>query len=246
MLYKKIKNDFDERNGQSFDQGKTRNCHFISLKKSPMQILKEKSQRSSLSSNEVDIDKQDNLSMKKLINATITSLPRLTKINRTTHYININRKLTNDLNYQINTTNKKIFGNLFAYKQTINLQEINDYLIYEKTKKSIADHRKKGKRNTIDFRIPIAYRRLDNHYKKEDLIPIKMKPKINLEDVLYMHNSILRKSMSQNNCRKYYLKNNLKLIKEDKKKELINKENLLKKNKKSKLEPLNNNVSKKS
>ena len=73
-----------------------------------------------------------------------------------------------------------------------------------------------------------------------------MKPKINLEDVLYMHNSILRKSMSQNNCRKYYLKNNLKLIKEDKKKELINKENLLKKNKKSKLEPLNNKVSKKS
>jgi hypothetical protein len=36
------------------------------------------------------------------------------------------------------------------------------------------------------------------------------------------------------------------LIKEDKKKELINKENLLKKNKKSKLKPLNNKVSKKS
>ena len=63
--------------------------------------------------------------------------------------------------------------------------------------------KKIGKKIAVDFRLPIAYRRMNNHYKKEDLIPIKMKPRINLEDILYMHNSILRKSVSQNNCRKY-------------------------------------------
>ena len=201
------------------EQSKTRN-HYIPKRNDQInqmnQIkfnLKTTSMRSSLSSYALDTDKQNNLSMKKLINATTSSLPKLTKINRTTHYISINKRLINDLNYQINTTNKKIFKNLFSYKQTINLQQINDYMIYEKTKKSIAENKKKGIKNSFDFRIPIAYRRMDNHYKKEDLIPIKMKPKINLEDVLYIHNSILRKSMSQNNCRKYYLKNNIKLIK---------------------------------
>ena len=212
----------DEKNGLSYDKAKTRNNRVISLKNKRIKVIKNTTRRSSISSEEGDVDKQDNLSMKKFMNATNTTLPRLTKINRTTHFVNINKKLTNDLNYQINSTNKKFFGNVFSYKQTINLQEINDYLIYEKTKKSIAEHQKIGKKNTIDFRIPIAYRRLDNHYKKEDLIPIKMKPKINLEDILYMHNSVLRKSVSQNNCRKYYLKNSMKIMnKRPKRKALI-------------------------
>ena len=245
MFYKKFKNDFEEKKGQGYDQGKTRN-HFIPKKSHQIPAIKESTLRSSISSNGVDMDKQEYLSMKKLMNMTNTSLPRLTKINRTTHYISINKKLTNDLNFQINTTNKKIINNLFAYKQTINLQEINDYIIYEKTKKSIADHKRNGKRTTIDFRIPIAYRRLDNHYKKEDLIPIKMKPKINLEDVLYMHNSILRKSMSQNNCRNYYLKNNVKLLKEGNKEKSINNNNVPKKNKKSNMISFNNKINRKA
>ena len=217
----------DKNTKQSSERSKTRNGY---LPKKNIQLnqinhinqhkiinYKNTSLRSSLSSGVLDTDKQNNLSTKKLIKVTNSSLPKLTKINRTTHYISINKRLISDLNYQINNTNKKLFRNLFAYKQTINLQQINDYMIYEKTKKSIEDKKKKGIKNSFDFRIPIAYRRMDNHYKKEDLIPIKMKPKINLEDILYTHNSILRKSMSQNICRKYYLKNNIKLIKEKKK-----------------------------
>ena len=156
----------DEKNGLSYDKAKTRNNRVISLKNKRIKVIKNTTRRSSVSSEEGDVDKQDNLSMKKFMNATNTTLPRLTKINRTTHFVNINKKLTNDLNYQINSTNKKFFGNVFTYKQTINLQEINDYLIYEKTQKSIAEHQKIGKKNTIDFRIPIAYRRLDNHYDR--------------------------------------------------------------------------------
>ena len=211
MQSKKFRNAFEDKKGISYVQIKTRNP-FISIKKNTIQSIKQSTLRSSMSSDKFDIDKQDNLSMKKLITGTNTSLPIISKINRNTHYININKKLTNDLNYQINTMNKKILNNLFSYKQTINLQEMNDYLIYEKTKKSIAEHKMKGEKSSIDFKIPIVYRRLANHYKKEDLIPIKMKPKINLEDILYMHNSIFRKSMSQNKCKNYYLKHNLKLM----------------------------------
>ena len=231
--------NFNEKKSISSEKSKTRN-NIKSLKNSPIKIVQHTSMRSSFSSGGIDYDKQENLSMKKLMNATNTTLPRLTKNSYKEHFININKKLTNDLNYQINTLNKRIFGNLFSYKQTINLQEINDYLIYEKTKKSIAEHKLNGKKNTIDFRIPIAYRRLDNHYKKEDLIPIKMKPKINLEDVLYMHNSIFRKSVSQNNCKKYYLKNNMKLIRKDKKLKHINKNAPLQINKLSKTTSFNN------
>ena len=178
-----------------------------------IQTYKTNTMKSSISSGEIDIDKQNNSSIKKLFNPNYShnSLPKLTKSNM--HYISLNKKLTNDLNYQINTTNKKIFGNFFSYKQTINLQKINDFMIYEKTKKSIDEHKKTGEKNSFDFRIPLSYKRMDFHYKKEDLIPFKTKPKINLMDVLYLHNQVLRKSMSQKYCRKYYLKNNLKLMK---------------------------------
>ena len=223
MQNKNFRSSLEEIKGQSFqsfDLLKTRN-KIIPIKNNTIEVIKKSSSISSIYSDISDTDKQENFSMKKSITGTNTSLPSLpiikkvnkvNKINRVTHYININKKLTNDLNFQIDTMNKKILNNLFAYKHTINLQEINDYLIYEKTKKNIAEHKKKGEKSTIDFTIPIAYRRINNHFKKEDLIPIKMKPKINLEDVLYMHNSIFRKSMTQNKCKNYYLKNSLKLI----------------------------------
>ena len=214
--------DTDDNQKVSFENHKFRN-RFLSKKPHPIHAFKDSSLRSSFSSGDIDLDKQENISTKKFINFTSSSLPKITKNLRKTHYININKRLINDLNYQINTTNKKIFGNLFSYKHTINLQEINDYILYEKTKKSIDEHKKIGKKIAVDFRLPIAYRRMNNHYKKEDLIPIKMKPRINLEDILYMHNSILRKSVSQNNCRKYYLKNNMKLINEYLKDKYINK-----------------------
>jgi hypothetical protein len=219
--------NFEEKIKKSLELTKSRNyntsIHNLSIK--PNQTYKNKSIRSSLSSGEIDFDKQENISMKKLMNATKShiSMPKLSKINRNVHIISLNKKLTNDLNYQINSTNKKIFGNLFSYKQTVNLQEINDFFIYKKTKKSIAEYKKTGEKNTSDFRMPILYRRMDYHYKKEDLVPIRMKPKINLMDVLYLHNRVFRKSMSQNNCKKYYLKYNMKLMKQKTKFKFTNK-----------------------
>ena len=219
--------NLEENSKKNLEFAKSRNyntsLHNLSIK--PNQTYKNKSIRSSLSSGEIDFDKQDNISMKKFMNGTksYNSLPKLSTINRNVHIISLNKKLTNDLNYQINSTNKRIFGNLFSYKQTINLQEINDFLIYQKTKKSIEEHKKTGEKNTSDFRMPIVYRRMDYHYKKEDLIPIRMKPKINLMDVLYLHNRVFRKSMSQNNCKKYYLKNNMKLMNQKTKFKFINK-----------------------
>jgi len=215
----------EENNKQNNKIQKSRNHNTSLNNRTTKQNLtyKKNTMKSSMSSEEKDIDKQNNSSTKK-INATQThiSLPKLLKTKRKVHYISLNKKLTSDLNYQINSTNKKIFGNFFDYKQSINLQEINDYMIYEKTKKSIAAHNKTGGKNSFDFRIPIVYKRMDHHYKKEDLIPFRTKPKINLMDVLYLHNRVLRKSMSQNNCQKYYLKNNLKLMKEKMKFKYIN------------------------
>ena len=219
--------NLEENSKKNLEFAKSRNYNtsFHNLSIKPNQTYKNKSIRSSLSSGEIDFDKQDNISMKKFMNGTksYNSLPKLSTINRNVHIISLNKKLTNDLNYQINSTNKRIFGNLFSYKQTINLQEINDFLIYQKTKKSIEEHKKAGEKNTSDFRMPIVYRRMDYHYKKEDLIPIRMKPKINLMDVLYLHNRVFRKSMSQNNCKKYYLKNNIKLMNQKIKFKFINK-----------------------
>ena len=219
--------NLEENSKKNLEFAKSRNYNtsFHNLSIKPNQTYKNKSIRSSLSSGEIDFDKQDNISMKKFMNGTksYNSLPKLSTINRNVHIISLNKKLINDLNYQINSTNKRIFGNLYSYKQTINLQEINDFLIYQKTKKSIEEHKKTGEKNTSDFRMPIVYRRMDYHYKKEDLIPIRMKPKINLMDVLYLHNRVFRKSMSQNNCKKYYLKNNIKLMNQKIKFKFINK-----------------------
>ena len=172
---------------------------------------KSKYKTSTFSSNEYDIDKQELITRKKVKNGSQIILPKISK-NVSQRFISINRKLINDLNHQINEWNKKVFGNSFNYKQTINLQELNDYVIYEQTKKNVENNKKKGIKNSVDFRIPLVYRRIANHFKKEDLIPMKIKPKINLEDILIQHNSILRKTMSKNNCRKYYLKKNIKLM----------------------------------
>ena len=175
-------------------------------------INKNNSFKSSFSSDEYDTDKQENISTKKIIYNNIEPIfPKIIK-NNSQKILSINKKLINDLNYQINRTNKKIFGNEFIYKQTINLQELNDYIIFERTKKNMEINKNKGLKNTIDFRMPLIYRRIANHYKKEDLIPMKIKPRVNLEDILINHNSIFRKSISQNSCKQYYLKNNIKVM----------------------------------
>ena len=183
------------------------------LRKNNLPINKNNSFKYSFSSNEYDIDNQGNLSTKKLIinNEMEPLFPKIIKDN-SQKVLSINKKLINDLNYQINYTNKKIFGNDFIYKQTINLQELNDYIIFEHTKKKMQIKRSKGLKNTIDFRMPLIFRRIANHYKKEDLIPMKNKARINLEDILINHNSIFRKAISQNSCRQYYLKNSIKIM----------------------------------
>ena len=182
-------------------------------RKSNLNINKNNSFKSSFSSNEYDIDKQGNLSNKKLVNNNMIE-PIFHKIikSNSQKILSINKKLINDLNFQINNTNKKIFSNDFIYKQTINLQELNDYIIFERTKKNIQMKKNKGLKNTIDFRMPLIFRRIANHYKKEDLIPMKSNERINLEDILINHNSIFRKAISQNSCRQYYLKNNIKIM----------------------------------
>ena len=171
---------------------------------------KDNNYQTSVSSNELDIDKQDNILTKKYINPTDTTFP-IIKVNKSEKIISINKRLIHDLNYQINRQTRKVFGNDFKYKQTINLQELNDYYIYEQTKKDIEKNKSIGKKNSVDFRTPLIYRRIANHYKKEDLVPMKIRPKINLEEVLVMHNSIFRKAMMENKCQNYYLKNNVKL-----------------------------------
>ena len=137
---------------------------------------------------------------------------KLKKSNSTGHIISINSKLISDLNNQLINFHYKMFSNFHNYKQTINLQQLNDYMIYESTKMKMENNKNAGKKSSIDFRIPLIYRRIGNHYKKEDLIPIKNKPKINLEEILILHNSILRKNMNANKTQNFYLKKNIKLI----------------------------------
>ena len=124
--------------------------------------------------------------------------------------ININNKLINDLNAQINSLNEKKKSKRFNYKQTVNLQKLNDYIIYEYTKNKMEIGKENNRKSTTSFRLPIQYRRMGNHGKKEDLVPINNKPKINLEDILILHNSNLRNSMTKNKVENYYMKNNLK------------------------------------
>ena len=130
--------------------------------------------------------------------------------NNSRNVININNKLIYDLNAQINSLNEKKQSKNFNYKQTVNLQKLNDYIIYEYTKNKMEFNKENHKKNSVSFRLPLQYRRMGSHGKKEDLIPINTKPKINLEDILIMHNSNLRTSMTKNKVQNYYLKNNIK------------------------------------
>ena len=124
--------------------------------------------------------------------------------------ININNKLISDLNEQINILNEKKRAKRFNYKQTVNLQKLNDYIIYEYTKNKMEFNKMNNKKTTTSFRLPLQYRRMGNHGKKEDLIPINNLPKINLEDILILHNSNTRNSMSKHKVQNYYLKNNVR------------------------------------
>lgn len=121
-------------------------------------------------------------------------------------FININSKLINDLNSQIDNLNKKRNEKQFNYKQTVNLQQLNDYILYEYTKNKMKEKQK----STTSFRLPLQYRRMGSHGKKDDLVPLKSKPTINLEDVLILHNTNLRRDMTKNKVQNYYLKNSLK------------------------------------
>ena len=125
--------------------------------------------------------------------------------------ININSKLISDLNTQINNFNQNKKAKKFNYKQTVNLQKLNDYIIYEYTKNRMQINRSNDIRYTTSFRLPLQYRRMGNHGKKEDLIPINNQPKVNLEDILILHNCNLRNGMSKNKVKNYYFKNSLKL-----------------------------------
>ena len=124
--------------------------------------------------------------------------------------ININNRLIGDLNEQIKFLNKQKKVKKFNYKQTVNLQKLNDYIIYEYTKNKMEYNKMNNKKTTTSFRMPLQYRRMGNHSKKEDLIPINNLPKINLEEILILHNSNTRNSMSKHKVQNYYLKNNIK------------------------------------
>ena len=110
----------------------------------------------------------------------------------------------------INILNEKKRAKRFNYKQTVNLQKLNDYIIYEYTKNKMEFNKMNNKKATTSFRLPLQYRRMGNHGKKEDLIPINNLPKINLEDILILHNSNTRSSMSKHKVQNYYLKNNVR------------------------------------
>ena len=124
--------------------------------------------------------------------------------------ININNKLISDLNEQINILNERKRAKRFNYKQTVNLQKLNDYIIYEYTKNKMEFNKMNNKKTSTSFRLPLQYRRMGNHGKKEDLIPINNLPKINLEDILILHNSNTRSAMTKHKVQNYYLKNNMK------------------------------------
>ncbi len=109
-----------------------------------------------------------------------------------------------------NIIKKKKRKKKFNYKQTVNLQKLNDYIIYEYTKNKMEFNKINKKKTTTSFRLPIQYRRMGNHGKKEDLIPINNIPKINLEDILILHNSNTRNSMTQHKVKNFYFKNNVR------------------------------------
>ena len=124
--------------------------------------------------------------------------------------ININDRLIKDLNSQINSYNEKKTKTKFNYKQSVNLMKLNDYILYEYTKNKIYINKEKKQKSAITFRMPLSYRRIASHNKKEDLIPINNQPKINLEDVLILHNRNVRVSMAKKKVKNYFFKSNLK------------------------------------
>ena len=69
------------------------------------------------------------------------------------------------------------------------MQKLNDYIIYEYTKNKMQISKENNKKPSTSFLLPLPYRRMGNHGKKEDLIPINNKPKVNLEDILILHNN---------------------------------------------------------
>lgn len=133
-------------------------------------------------------------------------------IQNNTNIININSKLISDLNTQINNFNQNKITKKFNYKQTVNLQKLNDYIIYEYTKNRMQINKSNNIKYTTSFRLPLQYRRMGNHGKKEDLIPINSQPKVNLEDILILHNCNLRNGVAKHKVQNFYLKNNLKLM----------------------------------
>ena len=90
------------------------------------------------------------------------------------------------------------------------MQKLNDYIIYEYTKNKVEFNKEKNIKSAMNFRMPLVYRRMGNHGKKEDLIPINNQPKINLEDILILHNSNLRTSMTKNKVKSYFFKNSVR------------------------------------
>ena len=90
------------------------------------------------------------------------------------------------------------------------MQKLNDYIIYEYTKNKMQISKENNKKPSTSFLLPLPYRRMGNHGKKEDLIPINNKPKVNLEDILILHNTNLRNSMTRYKVQNYYIKNYLK------------------------------------
>lgn len=147
---------------------------------------------------------------KNRTNADFYSYNPFLVTNNAKNVININNKLINDLNSQINSLNEQKKGKKINYKQTVNLQKLNDYIIYEYTKNKMQISKENNKKPSTSFLLPLAYRRMGNHGKKEDLIPINNKPKVNLEDILILHNTNLRNSMTRYKVQNYYIKNYLK------------------------------------
>jgi hypothetical protein len=147
---------------------------------------------------------------KNKTNADFYSYNPFLVTNNAKNIININNKLIDDLNSQINSLNEKKKGKKFNYKQTVNLQKLNDYIIYEYTKNKMQVSKENNKKPSTSFLLPLPYRRMGNHGKKEDLIPINNKPKVNLEDILILHNTNLRNSMTRYKVQNYYIKNYLK------------------------------------
>lgn len=199
-----LENSLPQNDNNSFS-----NQNSLSMNKIQSELLK--TNTNLMKNIKFDKEIKDILKEKEKFNKVPFKFPILRPNRSQSHLVSINSKLINDLNSQIKEIGKSLNAKKISYKQTVNLQRLNDYIVYESTRNKIEKSHLKNQKNSMDFRIPLIYRRIANHYKKEDLIPIKNKPKINLEDILIMHNSTLRKYVSKNRVKNYYFKNNLRL-----------------------------------